>query len=547
MCLWLLSFWGLDMKKIEDAITTGDVDFLENWLKTGGDPNLKNQAGKPLLHIAAISQKHSSLRMLLDYHADINQLDMSQRTALFILANMDASWELCMRELLYRGADPDICGKAYRAIDEEPGDVPDEVSPLSAAANKKDSLEKSRLLVEWGATVHTYSKLGYTPVFFASIAGNVVLVKYLLCNGAQLYDKAFDKGIQLNALIPFVSRIKDKIKNNKEELLTFFDIFTPSFANNQQTNARNLKPEMLDSLFHAAKIGEEETLERMLMRGAKIQWLDNSNNTLLHIAVLNNQFSCALFLLKAGCYVNSENIAGESPLMLAAYKTKIQTMRLLLDNMADIHQKNNAGATALHIISKYDQSSACCELLLLRGASLDCQDNEQQTPLMYACGFAKKHLVVYYVKKEAYVNCLDVYGETALFKAVKSRAADIVRYLLVNGADVNLINNKGETVLAIASEMGLDDIVKEILNISEPDNSCQDLLLPLESAKKNNFAAIVNILTKAQVARDNEEQQYAQGNAQRSMLISFKRKDRAPQVSSLGAEIKNNPTLGGQS
>ena len=63
---------------------------------------------------------------------------------------------------------------------------------LHDAANAND-LERIRLLVEQGADKDKVIRVGYTPLYHASINGHVEVVQYLAEQGAML-DKANDLG-----------------------------------------------------------------------------------------------------------------------------------------------------------------------------------------------------------------------------------------------------------------------------------------------------------------------------------------------------------------
>jgi ankyrin repeat protein len=52
-------------------------------------------------------------------------------------------------------------------------------------------------------------------------------------------------------------------------------------------------------------------------------------------------------LIEGGAEVNTQNIGGWTPLMMAAARGDIDTMAILLNYGADVHPKNRWGATAL--------------------------------------------------------------------------------------------------------------------------------------------------------------------------------------------------------
>lgn len=72
-------------------------------------------------------------------------------------------------------------------------------------------------------------------------------------------------------------------------------------------------------------------------------------------------------LLDAGVPVNLTNAGGDSLLILAAYHSHQETVRLLLDRGADTERVNDRGQTALGA-AVFRQATGIVELLLAAGA-----------------------------------------------------------------------------------------------------------------------------------------------------------------------------------
>ena len=98
---------------------------------------------------------------------------------------------------------------------------------------------------------------------------------------------------------------------------------------------------------------------------------------------------------------------------------------------------------------------------LLNDKSVDIneQDDEKNTPLMYACEEGMEDIVKLLVENGANINLQGEYGETALRKVDSpdsiSIAKDITRYLIENGANPHLKEDNGMNAL-------VDSITKEI-------------------------------------------------------------------------------------
>jgi len=67
---------------IFDHVKSENITGIQAFLKSGGDVDLKDVRGWPLIQIAVEQGKTESLRVLVEYKADVNATDPSKRTAL---------------------------------------------------------------------------------------------------------------------------------------------------------------------------------------------------------------------------------------------------------------------------------------------------------------------------------------------------------------------------------------------------------------------------------------------------------------------------------
>ena len=134
--------------------------------------------------------------------------------------------------------------------------------------------------------------------------------------------------------------------------------------------------------------------------------------------------------------VNAE-ISGYTPLYLAAYFNRIQTVRNLLDN----------------------------------GALTDKRIGNNDTPLIGAinCRYGEKNdrrktdMVLLLLEKGANANAAGHRGNTPLHNAVRRGNAEIVKLLLSHGSDVSLENDYNETALDIADNYRYRDIENTLI------------------------------------------------------------------------------------
>ena len=124
-------------------------------------------------------------------------------------------------------------------------------------------------------------------------------------------------------------------------------------------------------------------------------------------------------LVKLGVDVNVVN-KNNTPLMSACIFGSEKIVKLLIDNGADVHQKDDIGRDALMIASWLgDNNEKVLELLIDNGAEVNQKNN---------------------------------YGRTALMLASMRGYKEFVELLIQSGADVGVKNNDGETAIDLAKD-----------------------------------------------------------------------------------------------
>ncbi|CAE7357422.1 unnamed protein product [Symbiodinium sp. CCMP2456] len=129
-----------------------------------------------------------------------------------------------------------------------------------------------------------------------------------------------------------------------------------------------------------------------------------------------------------------KKIARDDDMMKAAWLGKEAVVRRLLKQKADIrYQEPVAGQTALHYAAKHGGASMV-SLLLMKKADIHVKDQAGKTPL---------HVAV---------------EDFAVGRGHDRAATDMVHMLLKGRADVNARNDEGQTALQVAREMRVDSL-----------------------------------------------------------------------------------------
>lgn len=90
-------------------------------------------------------------------------------------------------------------------------------------------------------------------------------------------------------------------------------------------------------------------------------------------------------LLKEGADVNAKTDTGATALMWACFFGKLDVVKVLLANGADVNAKDGRGWTAL-MTSAEQGYPEVMELLIAKGADVNARNADKQTALTYALG-----------------------------------------------------------------------------------------------------------------------------------------------------------------
>ena len=116
------------------------------------------------------------------------------------------------------------------------------------------------------------------------------------------------------------------------------------------------------------------------------------------------------------------------------------------------------------IQSSYDGELAHVEVLIMKGAAVNSQDQKKRTSLILAASNGHLAVVEFLVSKGAEVNLKDSDSKTALMYASKRSFNDVAAFLLKNDAEVNVQSKKkGMTALMLAAGWDNVDLVRMLL------------------------------------------------------------------------------------
>jgi ankyrin repeat protein len=139
-------------------------------------------------------------------------------------------------------------------------------------------------------------------------------------------------------------------------------------------------------------------------------------------------------LLENGADVHARDQDKDTVSHLAAADGDVEALQVLLEYKAAINARGYQNWTPLHNASFSGRIQAV-ELLLKYKADVNVQDSDDNTPLILASRYASVEVVRLLLKYEADVGIRDRYGKTAFQAATRRRGHEIAPLLLEHGAE----------------------------------------------------------------------------------------------------------------
>jgi uncharacterized protein len=184
-------------------------------------------------------------------------------------------------------------------------------------------------------------------------------------------------------------------------------------------------------------------------------------------SIVNNNVTAVTLFLEAGMSTNLSTAEG-TPLTIAASRSQMEIIKILVEKGADVNQKDKDKLAPL-MAALLGEGKAAAKLpvakfLIEKGADLNVQYTVKGivfTPLIFAITAEEIEMVKMLLDKKADVNAPEAKsGVTPLMFAVTYKNVAITKLLLDKGADVNRKNKDGATALMVATNQKDAEMVK---------------------------------------------------------------------------------------
>ncbi len=374
---------------IHFAAFNGHKAIVELLLNHKVPVNAKEHFGKTPLHLAAEKGFRSVVEVLLSRGADVNATDGNGATPLhFAVGN---GFRAVAELLLAKGADPNItAGNVYVAQHNTSG------TALHVAVDRGDQA-LVELLVAHKAAPNIPNSSGLTPLDIAASAGKTQLAEFLISHGAEVNAKNETSSQQgwtalHYAVVRNQTEMIDLLLRHQADPNARMEI--GSFGGPVPMNM----PEAYGytPLLIACTEGYSNAVAALLeakadpnLRAGKAGGDLPIFSTMDHVSPPTRAGIVSL-LLQHGANLDARNTGGNTPVLEAAAKKDMDSLKLLLAAKADPNAKSlQTGQTALHYLAMWAYSTqgsinllpAMAKDLIAAGADVNVQDHNGRTPL----------------------------------------------------------------------------------------------------------------------------------------------------------------------
>jgi ankyrin repeat protein len=181
----------------------------------------------------------------------------------------------------------------------------------------------------------------------------------------------------------------------------------------------------VDSFLRDVKFNDAKAVKKALSSGMSPNAMDNKGNSALTIAITEKSLDVAKLLIDTPSIdLERPNLAGETPVMLAAFTGSEELVRYLFEKRQV--EINKPGWSALH----------------------------------YAATNGHLKIAAYLLDKNAYVDPESPNNTTALMMAARGGHIEVVKLLLDNDADLAKINSVKMTAIDFAEQHNQSEIAE---------------------------------------------------------------------------------------
>lgn len=256
-------------------------------------------------------------------------------------------------------------------------------------------------------------------------------------------------------------------------------------------------------IFWAAYANDVKTMEKLLVKGAKLDVKDTHGYTPVTFAASTGQTNPKIYDLfqKHGAVISEEkNESGANLLLLVApYSKDVSELDYFVSKGLNLHSEDHSGNGIFNYAAK-NGNIELLQQLIDKGVEYKGLNAEGGNAFMFASQGSRGHsnsIEVYEFLKTKGLDPAVVTntGISPLHSVAYSADPEVIEFFLVNGANANQENMEGDTPFLNAASRNSLEAVKLLTNhVEEIDHSNNSGQTALMMAVKNNKPNVVEFL-----------------------------------------------------
>jgi len=383
----------------------GDAAMIEALLKSGADVEKAQREGETPLMAASRAGSVASVKLLLQHGADPNKVESLEDQTALMWATAEGHLDV-VDALLNAGANPNMKARLSELTKRSTRtDFPSGgfAAVMWAVRNGDEPLVER--LVKGGADLKLTNGDGATASMIAIVNDRFDLAAKLLDLGADANDGSLYYAVEMHdATTDWRAKDGTRLRADHPNKLTALDLIKVLLDHGADPN-KLFQGQMHSAsmccdtkanatpFFRAAVAADVEGMKLMIAKGADLEWSPPkaekgprdgfgpsiAGKTPLMVAMdggkgvgmaggpgdiregaeapfreksNRNPLDAMQLLIDAGAKVNAKTPDGDSTLHIAAFAGKLDVVRLLAKNGADLSLKDGAGLTALQVVEK---------------------------------------------------------------------------------------------------------------------------------------------------------------------------------------------------
>ena len=194
------------------------------------------------------------------------------------------------------------------------------------------------------------------------------------------------------------------------------------------------------------------------------QYLPASGETPLLLAISKRRLDAVDLLLEAGANINLASRNGQSPLQLALLRRRRDIVEAILDRNPDVNIVDKRKSTALMNAIMYQADTKTVKRILELGADIQVKDRNGITPLMMACRYNRPESAMLILDKIQSGQIQVAELNKAFLSACESGMESAVVKMLELGADPRSKDSNDATALHLACTSNSGELVSLLLS-----------------------------------------------------------------------------------